>query len=268
MDARERFNVQVRGQGAQPMLFSHGFGCDQTIWRLVAPAFEQSHRVVLFDLPGAGHAHPSAYDRARHSTLGGYAHDVLAIIAALKLEDVIFVGHSVSTIIGILAAVERPQAFDSLILVAPSPCYLNDAEYVGGFSREDIDGLIDALDSNYLGWARSMAPTIMGTPDRPDLVEELENRFCRMDPEIARRFAKVIFLSDNREDLARVRTPSLVMQVARDAIVPLSVGEYMHRQLQKSRLTVLDANGHCPHLSAPQETVAAIRTFTGFDTAR
>ncbi|MGC4070616.1 MAG: alpha/beta hydrolase [Polyangiaceae bacterium] len=250
------------------MLFAHGFGCDQTIWRLVAPTFEQSHSVVLFDLPGSGNAHPSAYDRARHSTLEGYAHDVLTIITALKLENVIFVGHSVSSIIGILAAVERPEAFDSLILVAPSPCYLNRDDYIGGFSREDIDGLIDMLDSNYLGWARSMAPVIMGTPERPDLVEELENRFCRTDPEIARQFAKVTFLSDNREDLARVSTPSLVMQVARDAVVPVSVGEYMHRRLQKSKLTVLDAHGHCPHLSAPQETIAAMRTFMGFDTAR
>lgn len=268
MDVRERFDVHVRGQGTQPMLFSHGFGCDQSIWRLVAPAFEQSHRVVLFDLAGSGHAHPSAYDRTRHSTLHGYAHDVLDIITALELDDVVFVGHSVSSVIGILAAIERPEAFDSLILVAPSPCYLNDVEYVGGFSREDIDGLIDALDSNYLGWARSMAPVIMGTPDRPELIEELENRFCRTDPEIARQFAKVTFLSDNREDLARVRTPSLVMQVARDVIAPVSVGEYMHRRLQQSELAVLDASGHCPHLSAPQETIAAIRAFSRFDTAR
>ena len=268
MDVRERFHVHLGGQGRQPMLFSHGFGCDQTIWRLVAPAFEQSHRVVLFDLAGSGQAHPSAYDRTRHSTLDGYAHDVLAIINGLALHDVIFVAHSVSSMIGILAAIERPEAFDSLILVAPSPCYVNDIEYHGGFSREDIDGLIDALDSNYLGWARSMAPVIMGTPDRPDLIEELENRFCRTDPVIARQFAKVAFLSDNREDLPRVRTPSLVMQVARDVIAPVSVGEYMHRQLQQSELTVLDASGHCPHLSAPQKTIAAIRAFLRFDTPR
>lgn len=267
MDVRERFHLHIRGQGTQPMLFAHGFGCDQTIWRLVAPAFEESYRVILFDLAGSGQAHPSAYDHGRHSTLHGYAHDVLDIITELGLYDVTFVGHSVGTMIGILAAIERPEHFDSLHLVAPSPCYMNDGDYVGGFSPDDIEGLIDALDSNYLGWARSMAPVVMGTPDRPELTQELENRFCRADPEIAREFAKVTFLSDHRQDLARVRTPSLVMQVARDLIAPVSVGEYMHRQLERSELAMIDASGHCPHLSAPQQTIAAMRAFSRLDTA-
>lgn len=238
------------------------------MWRLVAPAFEEQYRVVLFDLAGSGQAHPSAYDRARHSTLEGYASDVLDIITELSLDDVVFVGHSVSAIIGILAAIQRPDCFERLILVAPSPCYLDDGEYVGGFSRADIDGLIDALDSNYLGWASAMAPVIMGTPDRPELTRELETSFCRTDPEIARAFAKVTFLSDHREALARVDTPSLVLQVARDAIAPVAVGEYMHRKLRRSELALLDASGHCPHLSAPQQTIDAMRAFPRRGAAR
>lgn len=243
------------------MFFAHGFGCDQSMWRLVAPAFEADHRVILSDLAGSGRAHPSAYDRVRHSTLDGYAEDVLSILSELELRDVIFVGHSVSAMIGILAAIKEPERFSRLILVGPSPCYIDDGDYVGGFSRADIDGLIDALDSNYLGWASAMAPVIMGTPDRPELTKELENSFCRTHPEIARAFAKVTFLSDNRQDLPRLRTPALVIQVARDVIAPVCVGEYLERQLPHGELAVLDTRGHCPHLSAPEQTVAAMRAF-------
>lgn len=261
VDIRARFNLHSRGAGTQPMLFAHGFGCDQSMWRLVAPAFEQQYRVLLFDLAGSGRADRAAYDRARHSTLNGYARDVLDIARALDLRELIFVGHSVSAMIGALAAIEEPERFASLIMVGPSPCYVNDGDYIGGFSRGDIDGLIDALDSNYLGWASAMAPVIMGTPDQPELVQELENSFCRTDPTIARAFAKVTFLSDNRADLAHVRTPSLVMQVRNDVIAPVSVGQFVHRSLRNSELTVMETRGHCPHLSAPKDTIAAIQAF-------
>jgi sigma-B regulation protein RsbQ len=243
------------------MLFAHGFGCDQNMWRHVAPEFADEYRIVLFDHVGAGGSELAAYDRAKYSSLEGYASDVLEICEELELHDVIFVGHSVSAMIGVLAAAMEPGRFAKLILVGPSPRYIDDEGYEGGFTQEDIEGLLDALESNYLGWSRTYAPVIMGQPDRPDLGEELTNSFCRTDPEIARHFARVTFLSDNREDLRRVTTPSLVLQCSDDVIAPHSVGEYVHEQLPNSKLVHLQAKGHCPNLSAPAETVAAIRTF-------
>ena len=264
MSVVERNNVHVRGvPGGRPMLFAHGFGCDQTMWRFIWPAFEDTYRIVLFDHVGAGNSDWSAFDPDRYSSLKGYADDVVAICEELALEDVVFVGHSVSAMIGVLAAAERPDLFSSLILVGPSPCYIDDGEYVGGFRREDIDDLLDSLDSNYLGWSSAMAPVIMGNPDRPELAEELTNSFCRADPEIAAQFARTTFLSDNRADLARVPTPALVLQCSQDAIAPQSVGEYVDAQLASSRLVLLDAVGHCPNLSAPEATVAAMRDFLG-----
>lgn len=231
------------------------------MWRFVAPAFEAEYRVVLLDLAGCGQADPSAYDRTRHSSLNGYARDVLEVIKELDLHRVVLVGHSVSAIIGALTAIEGANHIDRLILVAPSPRYVNDVDYDTGFTRSDIDGLIEALDSNYLGWATSMAAVIMGTPERPELIDELRNSFCRMRPDIARAFAKVTFLSDNRADLARVLTPSLVIQVLDDVIAPMSVGRYVHQQLRDSALAVLRTRGHCPHLSAPQQTIDAMKSF-------
>jgi sigma-B regulation protein RsbQ len=261
VNVEQRFRIRVSGRGQQPIMFAHGYGCDQSMWRLVAPAFEADYRVVLLDLAGSGRSDPAAYDRYRHGALLGYAEDMLAIIAELELEDVVFVGHSVSAMIGAIATTLRPDRFDSLVMIGPSPCYINDEKYIGGFTRSDIDGLVDAVDSNYLGWASTMAPIIMGTPDRPELVEELRNSFCRAHPEIARAFAKVTFLSDNRKDLPRVQTRSLVVQVSDDVIAPMSVGQYVHEQLPNSELAVLKARGHCPHLSAPELTTAAIRSF-------
>lgn len=243
------------------MVFAHGFGCDQRMWRLVAPAFERTHRVVLFDHVGAGRSEAAAYDRRKYATLGGYAADVLEICHALALSDVIFVGHSVSAMIGVLAANREPGRFKALVLVGPSPRYIDDAGYVGGFSRADIEGLLDSLDSNYLGWSQSMAPAIMGNPDRPELGQELTNSFCQTDPEIASHFARVTFFSDNRQDLGAVRIPALVLQCSEDVIAPPAVGEYVHRHMPGSQLVVMKATGHCPNLSAPEETVAAIRTF-------
>ncbi len=246
---------------AQPMVFAHGFGCDQGMWRYVWPAFANDHRIVLFDLVGFGNSDHSAWDPNRYASLEGYAEDVLEICRELELTDVIFVGHSVSSMIGVLAAAAEPERFDRLVLIGPSPRYIDDEDYVGGFTREDIEGLLESLDSNYLGWSSEMAPVMMGNEDRPELSEELTNSFCRTDPDIAGHFARVTFLSDNREDLARVATPSLVLQCAQDAIAPEAVGAYVHDRLPNSSYVELNATGHCPNLSAPEETVASIKAF-------
>jgi sigma-B regulation protein RsbQ len=262
MDVLERNNVRVSGrEGGRTIVFAHGYGCDQNLWRLVAPAFEDEHRVVLFDHVGAGRSDIAAYDPERYASLDGYAADVIEIVRALDAGPVVFVGHSVSAMIGVLAAERAPELFERLVLVGPSPRYVDDAGYVGGFAREDIDELLESLDSNFLGWSSAMAPVIMGNPDRPELGEELRNSFCRTDPDIAARFARVTFLSDNRADLAGVRIPTLILQSREDAIAPPAVGDFVHREIAGSTLVVLDATGHCPNLSAPDETVAAIRAF-------
>jgi len=262
VSALERNNVTVHGDpNGRPMVFAHGFGCDQSMWRFVWPAFADTHRVVLFDHVGYGGSDPRAFDKRRYASLDGYAEDVAAILDELDLEDVVFVGHSVSAMIGVLAATRRPERFGALVLVGPSPRYLDDEGYVGGFSQEDIEELLDSLESNYLGWSSAMAPVIMGNAERPELGEELTNSFCRADPEVAATFARATFLSDNRADLERVRTPALVLQCADDVIAPRAVGEYVHERLEGSRFVQLEATGHCPNLSAPEETVAAIEEF-------
>jgi sigma-B regulation protein RsbQ len=243
------------------MMFAHGFGCDQNMWRHVAPAFADEYRIVLFDQVGPGDSDHAAYSRAKYGSLRRYAEDVLEICRELELRDLIFVGHSVSAMIGVLAAVEEPERFAKLVLVGPSPRYIDDGDYVGGFTREDIEGLLESLDSNYLGWSAAMAPAIVGAEQPDELKEELTNSFCRTDPEIAKHFARVTFLSDNRADLAAVVTPALVLQCSDDVIAPHAVGEYVHRQIRGSELVLMEATGHCPNLSAPEETVAAIRAF-------
>ncbi len=243
------------------MLFAHGFGCDQNMWRLIAPDFANDYKVVLFDYVGHGRSDFSAYNRARYSSLEGYADDVLGICEELDLHDVVLVGHSVSAMIGILAAIREPQRFQKLILVGPSPCYINDGDYVGGFTRGSIDELLEFLDSNHLGWSSAMAPVIMGNAERPELGAELASSFCRTDPEVAQQFARVTFLSDTRPDLPKLTVPSLIIQCSDDIIAPSCVGQYMHGQLTDSRLTILNANGHCPHLSEPAETVKAMKKF-------
>jgi sigma-B regulation protein RsbQ len=247
--------------GGRPLVLAHGFGCNQEVWRDVIPYFEHDHRIVLFDLVGAGASDLEAYDRVKYDSLDGYADDVLEILDDLDLHDVVFVGHSVSAMIGILAANRDPARFGRLILVGPSPRYVNDAEYFGGFEQVDIDGLLDALELNYLGWSTSMAPVIIGNADRPELGEQLAANFCSTDPGIANHFAHVTFLSDHRRDLADVSVPTLVLQCQEDAIAPVAVGEYVHRQIPGSTLVVLEATGHCPNLSHPDEVAEAVREY-------
>lgn len=261
MTALQRNNVHVRGHGDTAMVFAHGFGCDQNMWRFVAPAFEDRYQTVLFDNVGAGKSDLKAYDYEKYASLEGYASDIIEIGKELGLRDAIFVGHSVSAMIGILAANKAPGLFKALVLVGPSPCYIDDGDYTGGFTRGQIEELLESLDSNHLGWSASMAPVIMGNPDRPELGEELTNSFCRTDPEIAKHFAKVTFLSDTRDILERCETPSLILQCSNDVIAPSVVGEYLGKHLRNSNLVVLNATGHCPNLSAPEETVAAINAF-------
>lgn len=260
--AARRNNVRVIGnpQG-RPMLFAHGFGCSQEMWRHVAPVFVDDYRVILFDHVGAGGSDLSAYDRGKYDSLHGYADDVLAIVNELELQDVVYVGHSVSAMIGVLASNRQPERFGALVLVGPSPRYINDDGYVGGFEREDIDALLDSLDSNYLGWSSTMAPVIMGNLDRPELGEELTESFCTIDPAIASQFARVTFQSDNRADLPGVVTETLVLQSSEDVIAPLAVGTYVHEQIPRSALVVLKSTGHLPHLSDPVELAAEIHAF-------
>jgi sigma-B regulation protein RsbQ len=263
MKTTVRNAVTVSGNPAgQPMMFAHGYGCDQNMWRFVTPAFADDYRIVLFDHVGYGRSDLSAYGE-RHGSLAGYADDILEIIYEHDLRDVVFVGHSVAAMMGVLAAIHAPERFAHLVLVGPSPRYIDEpAEgYLGGFGRADIEEMLESLDSNYLGWSSAMAPVIMGNPDRPELGAELTNSFCRTDPAIARRFARVTFLSDNRADLADLRTPALILQCSDDIIAPDVVGEYVHRQAPQSTLVHLNATGHCPNLSAPEETVAAIKAY-------
>ncbi|QDZ02584.1 alpha/beta hydrolase [Nitratireductor mangrovi] len=261
MSVLVRNNVVQSGSGSRPMMFAHGFGCDQNMWRFVAPHFEQDFRVILFDHVGAGRSDLSAYDRAKYADLTGYAADIVEICRELDLRDVIFVGHSVSAMIGMLAAIEVPGLFGGMVFVGPSPRYIDDAGYSGGFTEAQIDELLEFLDDNHMGWSAAMGPVIMGNADRPELAEELVNSFCRTDPEIAKQFARVTFMSDNREDLPKLRVPTLVLQCKEDVIAGQQVGEYVHRALPDSRLVILDATGHCPNLSAPKEVVAAIKAF-------
>ncbi len=262
MSASDRFNVKIMGpDDAQPMLFAHGFGCDQRMWRHVAPRFADRYRVITFDNMGAGGSDPQGYDPERYASLGAYADDVLAICHEVDLHDVIFVGHSVSSMVGALAAIKEPELFARLVFVSPSARYINDPPYVGGFTEDDITELLESLDSNYLGWSGAMAPVIMGNADRPELGDELTDSFCRTDPAVASQFARVTFLSDNRADLHRVTTPTLVLQCNDDVIAPIVVGEFVRDQLPNATFVLLDATGHCPNLSAPDATANAIEAF-------
>lgn len=257
----QKNNVRIIGAGTTTIVFAHGYGCDQHMWHRLTPAFTEQYRVVLFDHVGAGGSDLRQYDRNRYATLQAYADDFLAMCDELGLKDVVFVGHSVSAMIGILASIAAPGIIAKLVLIGPSPCYINDGDYVGGFAREDIDELLDMLGRNYLGWSSTFSPVIMGNPDRPELARELEASFCRTDPAIAKAFARVTFLSDHRADLGKVTCPTLVLQCSEDFIAPECVGQYVHAHIPGSRYVLLKASGHCPHLSAPEETAEVIREF-------
>jgi sigma-B regulation protein RsbQ len=256
-----RNNVKLAGTGSTAMMFAHGFGCDQNMWRFITPAFEDRFRIVLFDHVGAGGSDLRAYDQRKYATLTGYAQDVVEIGDELGLKDAVFVGHSVSAMIGLLASLRAPRMFKSLEMVGPSPRYIDDGNYVGGFTEKQIEELLDFLADNYMGWSSAMAPVIMRNADRPELGEELVNSFCRTDPDIAKEFARVTFLSDNRADLAKVKIPTLILQCSEDVIAPIAVGEFVHRHIPNSKLVVMKATGHCPNLSAPEEVIAAMRDF-------
>lgn len=261
MSVIKRNNVVLKGKGKAVIMFAHGFGCDQNMWRYITPAFEENYRVVLFDHVGAGASDLKAYSKEKYSRLEGYANDVLEIAHELKLEDIILVGHSVSALIGIIAAQKEPKLFRSLVLVGPSPSYINDGDYIGGFTKPQIDELLESLDQNHLGWSMTMAPVIMGNQERKELGEELTNSFCRTDPEIAKHFARTTFLTDKRDILSHSTTPALILQCSNDVIAPVAVGEYMHRHMANSKLVIMKATGHCPNLSAPGETIQAITDF-------
>lgn len=261
MSVRQRNNVHVAGSGPATIVFAHGFGCDQNMWRLMAPAYAKRFRTVLFDHVGSGNSDLKAYDRAKYGILQGYADDVLDIVREFGEGPVIFVGHSVGAMIGLLANLREPKRFAAQVMIGASPCYVDDGGYVGGFARADIDSMLQTLESNYIGWSSNMAPVIMGAPEQPELGIELTNSFCRTDPEVAKQFARVTFLSDLRAQLPELQTPTLILQCSDDFIAPMPVGEYMHRVLPRSTLSIVDNVGHCPHLSAPGSSSSAIDAF-------
>ena len=264
MQARHRHHARLTGvDGGRPIVFAHGFGCDQHMWRLLAPRFEDRFQVVTFDHVGSGRSDPSAYEPHKYASLSGYANDVVELLDELDLGPVVFVGHSVSSMIGVLASIDRPDLFERLVLVGPSARYIDDGDYVGGFSAADIDELLDSMGSNYLGWSHAITPAIMGNADQPELAAELDESFCRADPVIARQFAEVTFRSDNRDDLVKVTVPTLVLQCRDDVIAPLTTGEYVRDHVPDAAFVLLDATGHCPHLSAPEVTARAIDDFVG-----
>ncbi|MEH7415998.1 alpha/beta hydrolase [Neobacillus drentensis] len=261
-DILSRNNVKVKGHGKQSIIFAPGFGCDQTVWKSVAEAFENDYQIILFDYVGLGRSDILAYDSKRYSSLAGYAQDVLDVCSALDLKDIVFVGHSVGSMIGMLASLSHPEYFSHLVMIGPSPCYLNDPpHYYGGFEKEELLGLIDMMEKNYIGWANVFASTVTNNPERQEIKHQLEERFCSTDPIFARQFAEAAFFADNRSDLKKVTVPTLILQCSNDIIAPLTVGEYIHQHLPNSMLKYMDATGHCPHMSHPEETIHLIRQY-------
>lgn len=256
-----RNNVKILGQGEQAIVFAHGFGCDQHVWKDVYPAFEKDYKVILFDYVGSGDSDAMAFDRDRYQTLDGYVEDMLEVIHELDLHSVIMAGHSISSMIGLLAAIRHPEYFEQLIFVTPSPCYINDEGYVGGFERSEIEALMARMDADYLEWAGFMGPLAMQNPDRPELAAALTRQFTRGNPETVRQFARATFFADYRKELSKLRTPALILQSNDDVVVPLEVGEYLHRMIPGSTLRIIDAKGHYPHMSAPDVIIREMRTY-------
>jgi sigma-B regulation protein RsbQ len=257
----KRNNVTITGKGDRVMLFAHGFGCSQDAWKRITPAFADDYKLILFDYVGAGKSDVKTYDKTKYSSLDGYAKDILEICEELKVNDAIFVGHSVSCMIGALASIKEPSFFSKLVFIAPSPSYLNEKGYVGGFEKEEIESIFELMDEDYIGWAKLMSPQIMGTPDKPELAEEMENNFCSTDHYIVKDFARVTFLSDNRKDLPNIPVESLTLQCTDDIIAPLEVGHYIHDNTPNNIMVILNATGHCPHMSAPDETIESMKAF-------
>ncbi|MFY7936754.1 MAG: alpha/beta fold hydrolase [Flavobacterium sp.] len=260
-DIIKRNNVTVHGEGTQVMLMAAGYGCDQNMWRFITPAYSSKYKIVLFDHVGSGKSDISAYDYKKYASLQGYADDIIEICESLNLKNVILLAHSVAAMMGLLAANKAPHLFEKFIMVCPSPRYINDETYYGGFEEADIHDLLESLESNYLGWSKDITPVIMGNADKPELSEELANSFCQNNPEIAKHFAKVTFLGDNRHDLSKLTTRTLILQCKSDVIAPEAVGKYVNEQLQNSTIVVMEATGHCPHMSAPKETVELVNKF-------
>lgn len=261
MNLQKKFAITRIGNGNRTLLFAHGYGCNQSMWRYLLPHYEKNFQIVLYDLLGCGDSQTEYYDFEKYSTLKGHANDILEIIEGFNLAPVIFVGHSVSSMTGMLAAIEKPDFFSHLVMVCPSPCFLNDGDYIGGFTEKDFEPLLESLDSNYLGWTSAITPVISNRPDKPEVAEELKNSFCRNDPEIAKHFAKVTFSADYRKEVSLCKTPTLVVQTTPDSLAPVSVGEFMHRNLQNSQLKILNTPGHCPHLSEPELLIQVMDEF-------
>ncbi|EHQ26071.1 alpha/beta fold hydrolase [Mucilaginibacter paludis] len=261
IDVIKRNNIRIFGEGSQPLIFAHGFGCDQNVWRHLVNSFQSQYKIILFDYVGAGKSDLSAYDSKKYASLDGYAQDVIDICEVLDLKDVVFVGHSVSCMVGVRAAILNPSYFSKLVFVTPSPCYINDGEYIGGLEETDLLDLLAVMDNNYLGWSGMIAPMVMANAERPELAEELNDNFCATDPGIAKEFARVTFLSDSREDLQKLTIPSFTLQCSDDILAPVTVGYYIQQNVLDNSLAILNATGHCPHLSAPEETISVIRSF-------
>ena len=259
-DVLLRNNVKITGEG-QPMLFAHGFGCDQKMWRFITPAFEKDYQLILFDYVGAGNSDKSAYDIEKYNDLNGYVQDILDIVTTLDLKNVILIAHSVSCMISLLSSIKEPHRFAKMVFIGPSACYINNGAYVGGFEKKDILDLLETMEKNYIEWANFLAPAIMKNPENPELGKELNQSFCSTDPTIAKQFAAVTFLSDNRKDLSKMTTPTLLLQCTNDLLAPKEVGEYLHREIPGSTLKIMNATGHCPHMSAPGETVSLIKNY-------
>ncbi len=260
-EIQKRYNVNIFGSGSKTLVFAHGFGCDQNMWRFISSAFESEYRIVLFDYMGCGRSDLAYYNKEKYNSLYGYAQDIVDICKGFNLREITFVGHSVSSMIGLLASVQEPGLISKAILVCPSPRYIDDQEYTGGFSQADLEGLLEVMDRNYLGWANFLAPVVMKNPDLPELTKEIEESFCSIDPDITRQFAKVTFFGDNRQDLQKIKIPTLILQCEDDSIAPKEVGQYLHRNLKDSQLVNMEATGHCPHMSHPEETIAAIKSY-------
>ncbi len=263
MDILKRNNVSIHGVDGPTLLYAHGFGCNQQMWSEITPAFAESHRQVVFDYVGSGKSDVSAFDAKRYGTLAGYAQDILDVCDALKLRSgVTFVGHSVSCSVGIIASIARPELFDKLVLVGPSPCFLNDPpNYMGGFERQDLEDLLSLMDQNYIGWANYLAPVVAGASGAGGVSGTLSDSFCSTDPLVAHVFARATFFADNRADLPKVKQPCLIIQHGNDVLAPMCVGEYMHRHLQKSKLVVLDVSGHCSHMSNPALVIETMKNY-------